>query len=42
LGGSFSGIGVQFNLQNDTIYVVDVISGERTESGLQSGNKESG
>jgi len=31
LEGSFSGIGVQFNLQNDTIYIVDVISGGPSE-----------
>lgn len=40
LGGSFSGIGVQFNLQNDTIYVVDVISGGPSErAGLQDGDR---
>ena len=27
LEGSFSGIGVQFNIQNDTVMVVDVIAG---------------
>lgn len=31
LEGSFSGIGVQFNIQNDTIYIVDVISGGPSE-----------
>ncbi len=40
LGGSFSGIGVQFNLQNDTIYVVDVISGGPSEkAGLRDGDR---
>lgn len=31
LEGSFSGIGVQFNIQNDTIFIVDVISGGPSE-----------
>ena len=31
LEGSFSGIGVQFNIQNDTIIVVDVIAGGPSE-----------
>lgn len=40
LSGSFSGIGVQFNLQNDTIYVVDVISGGPSEkAGLLDGDR---
>lgn len=33
LEGSFSGIGVQFNITDDTIYVVDVISGGPSEKG---------
>lgn len=33
LEGSFSGIGVQFNIMEDTIYVVDVISGGPAERG---------
>lgn len=33
LEGSFSGIGVQFNIMEDTIYVVDVISGGPAEKG---------
>lgn len=33
LDGSFSGIGVQFNIMEDTIYVVDVISGGPAERG---------
>lgn len=40
LNGSFSGIGVQFNLQNDTIYVVDVIRGGPSErAGLVAGDR---
>lgn len=40
LGGSFSGIGVQFTLQNDTVYVVDVISGGPSErAGLHDGDR---
>lgn len=31
LEGSFSGIGVQFNIQNDTVMIVDVISGGPSE-----------
>ena len=40
LEGSFSGIGVQFNLQEDTIYIVDVISGGPSErAGLLPGRR---
>lgn len=40
LEGSFSGIGIQFNLLNDTINVVDVISGGPSEkSGLLPGDR---
>lgn len=40
LSGSFSGIGVQFNLQNDTIYIVDVIRGGPSEkAGLLAGDR---
>ncbi len=40
LEGSFSGIGVQFSLQNDTIYVVDVIAGGPSErAGLMDGDR---
>ncbi len=40
LEGSFSGIGVQFSLQEDTIYVVDVISGGPSErAGLMDGDR---
>ena len=40
LKGSFSGIGVQFNLQNDTIMVVSVISGGPSEKvGVQPGDR---
>ena len=40
LEGSFSGIGVQFNIQEDTIYIVDVISGGPSErAGLLPGDR---
>ena len=40
LEGSFSGIGIQFNLLNDTINVVDVISGGPSERcGLMPGDR---
>ncbi len=40
LEGSFSGIGVQFNIQNDTVMVVSVISGGPSESaGLMAGDR---
>lgn len=40
LDGSFSGIGVQFNIQNDTIMVVAVISGGPSEkAGLIAGDR---
>lgn len=40
LEGHFSGIGVQFSLQNDTIVVVNVISGGPSEKvGLQAGDR---
>lgn len=40
LEGSFSGIGIQFNLQNDTINVVAVISGGPSERvGLLAGDR---
>ena len=40
LEGSFSGIGVQFNIQEDTIYIVDVISGGPSErAGLLAGDR---
>ncbi len=40
LEGSFSGIGVQFNIQNDTITVVAVISGGPSEKvGLMAGDR---
>lgn len=40
LEGSFSGIGVQFNIQNDTIMIVDVISGGPSEkAGLIAGDR---
>lgn len=40
LEGSFSGIGVQFNIQNDTIMVISVISGGPSErSGLLAGDR---
>ncbi|MEG1616205.1 MAG: S41 family peptidase [Bacteroidales bacterium] len=40
LEGSFSGIGVQFNIQNDTVMVVSVISGGPSERiGLMAGDR---
>jgi carboxyl-terminal processing protease len=40
LESSFSGIGVQFNIQNDTIMIVSVISGGPSEKvGLQAGDR---
>lgn len=40
LSGSFSGIGVQFTIQNDTIHIVAVISGGPSEgAGLLAGDK---
>ncbi len=40
LGGSFSGIGVQFSIQNDTINIVAVISGGPSEGvGVLAGDK---
>lgn len=40
LEGSFSGIGVQFNIQNDTIMIVSVISGGPSEkAGLIAGDR---
>lgn len=40
LDGSFSGIGVQFNIQNDTVMVVDVIAGGPSEKlGIRPGDR---
>ncbi len=40
LAGSFSGIGVQFNIQNDTVMVISVISGGPSEKiGLMPGDR---
>ncbi|NLO72160.1 MAG: S41 family peptidase [Porphyromonadaceae bacterium] len=40
LEGSFSGIGVQFNIQNDTIMIVSVISGGPSEkAGIMAGDR---
>lgn len=40
LDGSFSGIGVQFNIQNDTVIVVDVIAGGPSERlGIRPGDR---
>lgn len=40
LDGSFSGIGVQFNIQNDTVMVVGVISGGPSEKvGIMPGDR---
>lgn len=40
LDGSFSGIGVQFNIQNDTVMVIQVIAGGPSEKmGLMAGDR---
>ncbi|MDR1698290.1 MAG: S41 family peptidase [Prevotellaceae bacterium] len=40
LEGSFSGIGVQFNILNDTVMIVDVINGGPSEKlGIQPGDR---
>lgn len=40
LAGSFSGIGVQFNIQNDTVMVISVISGGPSEKiGIMPGDR---
>ena len=40
LSGSFFGIGVQFNLQNDTVYIINVIPGGPSEKvGLLAGDR---
>ena len=40
LAGKFYGIGVQFNLQNDTVYIVNVVSGGPSEKiGILAGDK---
>ena len=40
LEGSFSGIGVQFNIQNDTVMIIDVIAGGPSEKvGLLPGDR---
>ena len=40
LAGKFYGIGVQFNLQNDTVYIINVISGGPSEKiGILAGDK---
>ncbi|MEZ5007136.1 MAG: S41 family peptidase [Chitinophagales bacterium] len=40
LGGNFEGVGIQFNILNDTIYVVQTISGGPSESvGIIGGDK---
>mgnify|MGYP004449262397 FL=1 len=40
LDGSFSGIGVQFNIQNDTVMVIQVVSGGPAEKiGLMAGDR---
>lgn len=40
LEGSFSGIGVQFNILNDTVMIVDVIAGGPSErQGLRAGDR---
>lgn len=40
LDGSFAGIGIQFNIQEDTIYIVDVISASPSEkAGIMPGDR---
>ncbi len=40
LDGSFSGVGIQFNIQNDTIMVIQVVSGGPSEKvGLMPGDR---
>jgi carboxyl-terminal processing protease len=40
LGGNFEGVGIQFNILNDTIYVVSTISGGPSEKvGVYAGDK---
>ena len=40
LEGSFSGVGIQFNIQNDTIMVIQVVSGGPSEKvGLMPGDR---
>lgn len=40
LEGSFSGIGVQFNIQNDTVMIISVVSGGPSEkTGLMAGDR---
>lgn len=40
LEGSFTGIGVQFNIQNDTVMIISVISGGPSEkAGLMAGDR---
>jgi len=40
LTGSFSGVGIQFNIQQDTVYVVDVIPGGPSErAGILAGDR---
>lgn len=40
LDGSFSGIGVQFNIQNDTVMVIQVVAGGPSEKvGLMAGDR---
>ena len=40
LEGSFSGIGVQFNIQNDTVMIISVVSGGPSEKvGLMAGDR---
>jgi carboxyl-terminal processing protease len=40
MSGNFGGIGVQFSIQNDTVTVVDVISGGPSQKlGIQAGDR---
>lgn len=40
LNGSFSGVGIQFNIQKDTVYIIDVIPGGPAErAGILAGDR---
>lgn len=40
LGGSFEGVGIQFNIMNDTLMVVSTVSGGPSEkAGLKAGDR---
>lgn len=39
LDGSFSGVGISFTIQNDTVTVIEVISGGRLKVGIMAGDR---